>query len=81
MRKQALMKKILAIDDNELNLELLHYIIKQHYPDFIYIKASNGKTGIKLAKEEKPELILLDILMPGLNGHETLVAFVNNPGI
>ncbi|MEZ5106051.1 MAG: response regulator [Draconibacterium sp.] len=72
------MKKILAIDDNELNLELLHYIIKQHYPDFIYIKASNGKTGIKLAKEEKPELILLDILMPGLNGHEVCKILKND---
>ncbi len=64
------MKKILAIDDNELNLELLHHIIQRYYPDFIMLKALNGYDGIKLAKEEDPELILLDILMPGINGYE-----------
>ncbi len=64
------MKKILAIDDNELNLELLHYIIQKYYPDFVMLKALNGKDGVTMAKEENPELILLDILMPGLNGYD-----------
>ncbi len=64
------MKKILAIDDNELNLELLYHIIQRYYPDFIMLKALNGYDGIKLAKEEDPQLILLDILMPGINGYE-----------
>ncbi|HSO88939.1 MAG TPA: response regulator [Draconibacterium sp.] len=64
------MKKILAIEDNEINMELLFHIINQHYPDFIFLKAFNGTTGIELAKKEKPEIILLDILMPGLNGYE-----------
>lgn len=64
------MKKILAIDDNELNLELLFHIIQRYYPDFIMLRALNGNHGIKLAKKEDPELILLDVLMPGLNGYE-----------
>ena len=72
------MKKILAIDDNELNLELLQYIIKQQYPEFSFLKALNGTHGIQIAKEEEPELILLDILMPGLNGHEVCKILKND---
>lgn len=64
------MKKILAIDDNDINLELLNQLISRHYPSFQFIKALDGYKGIDLAKSEKPELILLDILMPGLNGYE-----------
>jgi PAS domain S-box-containing protein len=64
------MKKILAIEDNEINMELLFHIISQYYPNFIFLKAFNGTMGIELARKEKPEIILLDILMPGLNGYE-----------
>lgn len=64
------MKKILAIDDNDINLELLNQLISRHYPSHQFLKALDGYKGIELAKTEKPELILLDILMPGLNGYE-----------
>ncbi len=63
-------KKVLAIDDNEINLVLLGQIFKLHYPDFEFIKATSGKQGIGLAIEKKPEIILLDILMPEMNGYE-----------
>ncbi len=64
------MKKILAIDDNSINLELIGEILKTYYPNFIYIHSLTGEDGIEKANEEKPELILLDILMPGLNGFD-----------
>ena len=64
------MKKILAIDDNELNLELLNHIIQKYYPKFTFIRASNVFDGISFAKEDEPELILLDVLMPEINGYE-----------
>lgn len=64
------MKKILAIDDNELNLKLLFQIVKKYYPEFQFLKASNGTIGLEIARNEIPEIILLDILMPGLNGFE-----------
>ena len=64
------MKKILAIDDNEINLELLSQLTTRYYPDFQFIRSLNGFDGIEKAKHEKPEIILLDILMPGMNGYE-----------
>lgn len=64
------MKKILAIDDNVINLEFLYQIISRYYPDFLFLKAPDGNIGLEIAGKEKPEVILLDILMPGLNGYE-----------
>ncbi|MFW6246094.1 MAG: response regulator [Tangfeifania sp.] len=64
------MKKILAIDDNEINLVLLNQIFKLYYPDFKFMQATSGKAGIELALSEKPEIVLLDILMPEMNGYE-----------
>ena len=64
-------KRILIIDDEEdfckfvkLNLEL--------GGDFEVGIATNGKKGVKLAKRLKPDLILLDILMPGMGGFDVL---------
>ncbi len=73
------MKKILAIDDIELNLKLLQHIVKKNYPDFQFLKANNGSTGIEIAKKEIPEIILLDILMPGINGYEVCKILKNDP--
>jgi len=64
------MKKILAIDDNEINLVLLNQIFKLYYTDFEFLQATSGKEGIELAETQKPEIILLDILMPEMNGYE-----------
>ncbi|MCF6333453.1 MAG: response regulator [Draconibacterium sp.] len=64
------MKKILAIDDSEINLQLLKQVVKIYYHDFLFLKATSGEEGIEIAKNEKPEVILLDILMPGLDGYQ-----------
>ena len=46
------MKKILAIDDNEINLELLSQLTTRYYPDFQFIRSLNGFEGIEKAKFE-----------------------------
>jgi len=74
------MKKILAIDDSEINLGLLHQICNMHYPEFTFLKAASGKQGIDVANKEKPEIILLDIIMPELNGYEVCEYLKNNEG-
>lgn len=65
------MKKILMIDD-ERDICLL---IKQNLEisgDYKLIIATNGRDGIAAAAREKPDLILLDIIMPGMSGFEVL---------
>ncbi len=61
--------KILYIDDDPLNRSLVNRLLSSY--DFKVIEAENGIEGIQIAKEEIPDLILMDINMPGLDGHET----------
>ncbi len=63
--------KILIIDDDERERIVLRYIIEQMDDVKITGEASNGIEGVMLAKEKKPDLVLLDILMPELDGIQT----------
>ncbi len=62
------MKKILLIEDDRLILETTSDLLQKS--GFDVLKATGGDAGLSLAKAELPDLILCDILMPGINGHE-----------
>jgi len=62
--------KILAIDDNQDNLVSLKAILLDLLPDAKFLSANNGRKGIAMAIIEDPDVILLDIVMPGLDGYE-----------
>lgn len=62
--------KILAIDDNQDNLLILKALIKDIFPDASTLTASDGGKGFELAAAEDPDVILLDIVMPGMDGFE-----------
>ena len=62
--------KILLVEDEDFLLEL--YETKLEQAGYEVIKASNGSQGLSLAQLEKPNLILLDILMPEVDGYEML---------
>ena len=64
-------KNILVIDDNESNLLLIKVILHSKLPDYTILLATSGAIGIELAQTELPEAILLDILMPEMDGFET----------
>ncbi len=64
------MKKILAIDDNPANLELISAILTHDFPDYQIFLSQSGREGIEIAKRELPDTILLDILMPEMDGFE-----------
>lgn len=65
------MNKILIIDDNVDNLVSISALIKNFLKNCDPITAQNGKDGIKMAQVKKPDTILLDIQMPGIDGYET----------
>jgi CheY-like chemotaxis protein len=62
------MKRILVIEDNELNLYLVNFILKRDGHEVI--EARTGEKGAELAIIEKPDLILMDIQLPGIGGLE-----------
>ncbi|TYQ16746.1 UNVERIFIED_CONTAM: response regulator receiver modulated diguanylate cyclase [Acetivibrio alkalicellulosi] len=61
-------KKILIIDDTEFMTKLISDILKS--ADYEVITASNGAQGIQKVREEKPDLVILDVVMPGMDGFE-----------
>ncbi len=64
------MQKILAIDDTSDNLISMKAIINHAFPGFVVFTAKNGLEGIELALIQNPDVILLDIIMPGMDGFE-----------
>ncbi len=63
-------KTILVVDDEKDLLDLIEYNLKKE--GFQVLKAENGEQGIALAKESKPDLVLLDIMMPRMDGLEAV---------
>lgn len=59
--------KILVIEDNEQNMYLVNFILEVH--GYEVIQARNGSDGISKAREHKPDLILLDIQLPVIDGY------------
>lgn len=61
---------ILAIDDNQDNLVVLKVLLSETFPKAILYTATSGKKGIELCNTSNPDVILLDIAMPGMDGYE-----------
>jgi diguanylate cyclase (GGDEF)-like protein len=60
---------LLVVDDENVNLKVLNHILENEY---VIYTAKNGISAIEKAREYKPDLILLDILMPEMDGYQTL---------
>ncbi|MBF0224484.1 MAG: response regulator [Desulfobacterales bacterium] len=69
-------QKILIVDDSPENIHILISTLKNNY---VIIAAINGERALKLASlEPKPDIILLDIIMPGIDGYEVCKQLKNN---
>ena len=66
---------ILAVDDEASNLALLRQILQDHYR---LLFAKDGARALDLARQERPDLILLDVMMPGMSGYEVCAALKAN---
>lgn len=72
------MNEILAIDDYSLNLELIKIVLTKNIPECNVSTAFSGKEGIKLAKKINPNAIVLDIMMPEMDGFQVCEALKND---
>lgn len=61
-------KKILVVDDEPDITRLVEFTLKKR--GFEVLVAGDGFSGVEIAKKERPDLILMDIMMPGMNGYE-----------
>ncbi|HYK73925.1 MAG TPA: response regulator, partial [Pseudoneobacillus sp.] len=66
------MKRLLIVDDEQIEREGMQVILKKNFPDLIIRQAKNGNAAVQLAGELQPDLILMDIKMPGMNGLEAV---------
>ena len=60
------MKTILVVEDNKLNMKLVRGLIK--IGKYRMLEATDAESGIKLIREERPDLVLMDIQLPGMDG-------------
>ena len=71
-------KRILFIDDEE-DIKILAQFCLESEAGWFMIGASNGLEGITIAEKEQPDAILLDAMMPELDGIQTIAKLQNNP--
>jgi twitching motility two-component system response regulator PilH len=71
------MAKILVVDDEPLLRTILRDMLEQGGHEVL--SADSGAKGILLARAERPDLILLDVMMPGLDGYQTCTGIKRDP--
>jgi two-component system cell cycle response regulator DivK len=73
------MRRVLVIEDQEDNRTILRDLFAN--AGYAVLEAVDGRAGIRLAGEERPDLILMDIQMPGLDGYETTRVIKADPDL
>ena len=71
------MQTILIVEDNEKNMKLVRDILRHR--GHATLEATTGEDGVRLASERPPDLVLMDIQLPGMNGIEALRVLRGNP--
>jgi len=63
---------VLIVDDNPHVVRLLARIVSASHPDVRVLKAFDGEKALEMARSESPDVILLDLIMPGMDGYDVL---------
>ena len=74
---QPMAKTVLIVEDNELNMKLFHDLLDAH--GYKTLQTRNGMEALSLAREHRPDLILMDIQLPGIDGYEVTRRIKANP--
>ena len=77
-KKDAVKKRVMVIDDNPLLLRNMKHLLEKRYQVFI---ATSGEKALEFIPKKKPDIILLDYEMPGMDGRETFIKIKENPDI
>ena len=77
LKKKAEKIKILVVDDEPNIVQTLQDRLEMN--EYIVTTAGNGREGLKKAQQEKPDVILLDVIMPVMDGHEMLEVLRKQP--
>ena len=72
------MRTVLCVEDNPANLMLVAQILGRR-PDIRVLSAKDGRRGIEMAREALPDMILMDINLPGISGHAALRSLAGDP--
>ncbi len=70
-------KKILVVDDSATERHIISEILKKKGYDVVF--AEDGESGVLKSKSETPDLIVMDVVMPGLNGFQACRAITKDP--
>ena len=70
-------KKILIVEDNPMNQLLIRDILTYH--GYKVIEAENGEEAVRIALDQTPDLIIMDLQMPVMNGYDAIRILKNDP--
>jgi two-component system cell cycle response regulator len=71
--------RILLVEDTAHNLELMTYLLEAH--QHLVIAVETGERGVELARQARPDLIVMDLQLPGMDGYQTLAALRSTPAL
>lgn len=71
--------KILLVDDHEMILSVLERLLSA--PSVTFLRAGNGDDALQLARTEHPDLVVMDVCMPGMDGLEVCDAIKSDPAM
>jgi CheY-like chemotaxis protein len=71
--------KIVVVDDEEDHRTLLRLVLERQ--GYVVLDAEDGQAGLKIIEKVRPDLAIIDMIMPKMNGYELVVALQKNPAL